>query len=70
MSLTDYQKLVKARYADKLPGSEYDTTGYSLPRTDDDASSSALLLAGGSSAALALAGAAVVLRRRRRASTH
>ncbi|MFB9593681.1 LPXTG cell wall anchor domain-containing protein [Streptomyces racemochromogenes] len=74
VSLTDYQKLVKARYADKLPGSEYDTTGYSsgysLPRTEDDASSSALLLAGGSSAALALAGAAVVLRRRRRASTH
>ncbi|RSS50369.1 hypothetical protein EF912_21930 [Streptomyces sp. WAC07061] len=74
VSLTDYQKLVKARYADKLPGSEYDTTGYSsgysLQPTEDDASPSALLLAGGSSAALALAGGAVVLRRRRRASTH
>ncbi|MYT25227.1 hypothetical protein GTW69_33990, partial [Streptomyces sp. SID7760] len=29
VSLSDYQKLVKARYADKLPGSEYDTNGYS-----------------------------------------
>ncbi|MFD9575701.1 hypothetical protein ACFWBI_38550 [Streptomyces sp. NPDC059982] len=73
VSLSDYQKLVKARYADKLPGSEYATKGYSsgygLQRTQDDAPSSALLLAGGSSAALALAGGAVVLRRRRRAST-
>ncbi|MET3987936.1 hypothetical protein [Streptomyces sp. PvR034] len=72
-SLSDYQKLVKARYADKLPGSEYATKGYSsgygLQRTRDDTSSSALLLASGSSAALALAGGAVVLRRRRRAST-
>ncbi|MFF9010912.1 hypothetical protein [Streptomyces goshikiensis] len=74
VSLSDYQKLVKARYADKLPGSDYDTTGYSsgysLHRTQDDAPSSTLLLTSGSSAALALAGGAVVLRRRRRASTH
>ncbi|MFI6148589.1 LPXTG cell wall anchor domain-containing protein [Streptomyces sp. NPDC051109] len=73
VSLGDYQKLVKARYADKLPGSEYDTNGYSsgygTQRKADDASSSALLLAGGSSAALALAGGVVVLRRRRRTST-
>ncbi|MFF1556034.1 LPXTG cell wall anchor domain-containing protein [Streptomyces sp. NPDC058279] len=73
ISLGDYQKLVKARYADKLPGSAYDTNGYSSGysprRTADDASSSTLLLAGGSSAALALAGGAVLLRRRRRAST-
>ncbi|MER6257301.1 hypothetical protein ABT224_38875 [Streptomyces sp. NPDC001584] len=73
VSLSDYQKLVKARYADKLPGSEYDTTGYSsgysLRRTEDDAPSSTLLLAGGSGTALALAGGATVLRRRRRAST-
>ncbi|MFF4579911.1 hypothetical protein [Streptomyces sp. NPDC001389] len=73
VSLSDYQKLVKARYADKLPGSQYDTAGYSsgygLQRTEDDAPPSALLLAGGSGAALALAGAAVVLRRRRRTST-
>ncbi|MFD9302570.1 hypothetical protein ACFWCB_07725 [Streptomyces sp. NPDC060048] len=73
VSLSDYQKLVKARYADKLPGSEYDTNGYSsgygAPRTEDDASSSTLLLAGGSSAALAFAGGAVVLRRRRGSST-
>ncbi|EFL19501.1 hypothetical protein [Streptomyces sp. C] len=74
VSLTDYQKLVKARYADKLPGSEYDTagysSGYSLQGAEGDAPSATLLLAGGSGAALALAGGAVVLRRRRRASTH
>ncbi|MBT2545502.1 hypothetical protein J7E99_33650 [Streptomyces sp. ISL-44] len=73
VSLSDYQKLVKARYADKLPGSEYDTkgysSGYSLQRKEDDASSSTLLLASGSGAALALAGGAAVLLRRRRAST-
>ncbi|MEV7447108.1 hypothetical protein AB0O22_39220 [Streptomyces sp. NPDC091204] len=73
VSLGDYQKLVKARYADKLPGSEYDTkgysSGYSLQRTADDAPSSTLLLAGGSGMALALAGGATVLRRRGRAST-
>ncbi len=72
VSLSDYQKLVKARYADKLPGSEYDTqgysSGYSPPRTEDDAPSSTLLLAGGSGTALALAGGAAVLHRRRRAS--
>ncbi len=74
VSLGDYQKLVKARYADKLPGSEYDTTGYSsgynLHQTQDDTPSSTLLLASSSSAALVLAGGAVVLRLRRRASTH
>ncbi|WP_412076508.1 hypothetical protein ACLF6K_13445 [Streptomyces xanthophaeus] len=73
VSLSDYQKLVKARYADKLPGSEYDTkgysSGYSLQRKADDASSSTLLLASGSGAALVLAGGAAVLLRRRRAST-
>lgn len=72
VSLSDYQKLVKARYADKLPGTEYDTkgysSGYSTPRKADEASSATPLLAG-SGAALALAGAAVTLRRRRRAST-
>ncbi|MCX5199397.1 hypothetical protein OOK31_36925 [Streptomyces sp. NBC_00249] len=72
VSLSDYQKLVKARYADKLPGSEYDTTGYSsgysLQSKEDDASSSTLLLAGSSGTALALTGAAL-LHRRRRAST-
>ncbi|MBT2408538.1 MULTISPECIES: hypothetical protein [unclassified Streptomyces] len=73
VSLGDYQKLVKARYADKLPGSEYDSkgysSGYSAQSEADDASSSTLLLAGGSGTALALTGAAAVLRRRRRAST-
>ncbi|MFF1342583.1 hypothetical protein ACFVYT_32705 [Streptomyces sp. NPDC058290] len=73
VSLSDYQKLVKARYADKLPGSQYDTNGYSSgyspQRKADDASSSTLLLASGSSAALALVGGAAALRRRRRAGT-
>ncbi|MFD3776291.1 hypothetical protein [Streptomyces sp. NPDC058612] len=72
VSLSDYQKLVKARYADKLPGSEYDTMGYSsgygLPRTEGDSASSTLLLAGGSSATLALGGGLALLRHRRRAS--
>lgn len=74
-SLSDYQKLVKARYADKLPGSEYDTKGYSsgyslpgtsLPGTQNDSPSSTLLVAGGSGTALALAGGAAVIRRQRR----
>ncbi|MET9882016.1 hypothetical protein ABZZ20_02460 [Streptomyces sp. NPDC006430] len=73
VSLSDYQKLVKARYADKLPGSEYATKGYSSGYSPqlkaDDASSSTLLLAGGSGMALALAGGAAVLHRRRRTST-
>ncbi|MFD0385610.1 hypothetical protein ACFQ2B_34720 [Streptomyces stramineus] len=73
VSLSDYQKLVKARYADKLPGSEYDTkgysSGYSPQRKADDASPSAPLLAGGSGAALALIGGAAVALRRRRAGT-
>ncbi|MGW5851234.1 hypothetical protein ACWFQ8_25375 [Streptomyces sp. NPDC055254] len=71
VSLSDYQKLVKARYADKLPGSEYDTNGYSSgysQRTEDDTPSSTLLLAGGSGTALALAGGAAVFLRRRRAT--
>ncbi|WP_171163489.1 hypothetical protein [Streptomyces sp. I05A-00742] len=74
MSLSDYQKLVKARYADKLPGSEYDTKGYSSGSSPshkaDDSLSSTPLLAGGSGAALALAAGAAALRRRhRRANT-
>lgn len=73
VSLSDYQKLLKARYADKLPGSEYDTTGYSsgysLQPTERDTSPSTLLLAGGSGTALALAGGAALLHRRRRPST-
>ncbi|MGW7456720.1 hypothetical protein [Streptomyces sp. NPDC054797] len=70
VSLSDYQNLVKARYADKLPGSQYDvngySSGYSTQRKADDAPSSTLLLASGSSAALALAGGAALLHRRRR----
>ncbi|GGZ71050.1 hypothetical protein GCM10010371_33830 [Streptomyces subrutilus] len=71
VSLSEYQKLVKARYADKLPGSPYDTQGYSsgnsTARPQDAAPSSTLLLAGGSGATLALLGGAAVLHRRRRA---
>lgn len=73
LSLGDYQKLVKARYADKLPGSDYDTngvsSGYATAENADDSSSSTPLIVGGSSAALVLAGGAVVLRRRRRENT-
>lgn len=69
-SLSDYQNLVKSRYADKLPGTEYDTkgysSGYSLPSTRSDSPSSTLLVAGGSGTALALAGGAAVMRRKRR----
>ncbi|MFD3325662.1 hypothetical protein [Streptomyces sp. NPDC058701] len=72
VSLSEYQKLVKARYADKLPGSEYDSRGYSSgygpARTEGEGPSSALLLAGGSSATLALACGVAVLRRRGRTS--
>ncbi|MFT7835912.1 hypothetical protein Q5530_07155 [Saccharothrix sp. BKS2] len=73
VSLSEYQKLVKARYADKLPGSDYDTrgmsSGYGTAREPGDATSSAPLLIGGSGTALALAGGAVLLFRRRRATT-
>jgi LPXTG-motif cell wall-anchored protein len=73
MSLSEYQKLVKARYADKLPASEYDTkgmsSGYGTAREAKTASSTAPLLVGGSSAALVLAGGALFLLRRRRNTT-
>ncbi|MFJ8669664.1 hypothetical protein [Streptomyces sp. NPDC093600] len=73
VSLAEYQQLVKARYADKLPGSEYDTKGYSsgsgTQHQADGTPASTPLLAGGSGAALALAGGAFLLRRRRRANT-
>ncbi|WP_031073874.1 hypothetical protein [Streptomyces sp. NRRL WC-3742] len=75
--LLDYQKLVKARYADKLPGSEYDTTGmssgYGIAAQSvktESASSSTPVLVAGSSAALVFAGGAFALRRRRRGTTH
>ncbi|MFF1905996.1 hypothetical protein [Kitasatospora sp. NPDC058218] len=69
VSLSDYQKLLKARYADKLPGSEYDTagmsSGYGAATKTEEGSSSTPVLVGGSSAALVLAGGAFALRRRR-----
>jgi hypothetical protein len=72
VSLADYQKLVKARYADKLPGSTYDTKGFSSgfnPKSPaHDSSSSSSLITGTSGAALALIGAGTfMLRRRKRA---
>ncbi|WP_197288627.1 hypothetical protein [Nocardia sp. NRRL S-836] len=70
MSLSDYQKLVKARYADKLPASEYGTkgmsSGYGIASGAESASSTTPLLVGGSSAALVLVAGAWFLFRRRR----
>ncbi|MFB7379403.1 hypothetical protein [Kitasatospora purpeofusca] len=70
MSLADYQQVVKARYADKLPGSEYDTRGMSSGYGPDGRaagpSDRTPLLAGGSIVALALAGGAAALGRLRR----
>ncbi|MFI8081630.1 hypothetical protein ACIF6L_12670 [Kitasatospora sp. NPDC086009] len=70
VSLSAYQKLVKARYADKLPGSVYDTTGmssgYGVAKKSAAAPSSTPVLVGGSGVALALAGGAFALLRRRR----
>lgn len=69
MSLSDYQQVVKARYADKLVGSEYDTKGFSsgyetASGEADDTSSPAPLIIGGSGAALLLVAGAWLLRRR------
>jgi hypothetical protein len=72
VSLSDYQKLVKARYADKLTGSDYDTKGYSSGYTTTaktDPPSSLPLVAGGSGAALMLLTGTLLLYRRRRATT-
>ncbi|MEU4746860.1 hypothetical protein AB0G02_41280 [Actinosynnema sp. NPDC023658] len=71
VSLSDYQKLVKTRYADKLPGSEYDIKGMSsgYSATAEGPSSPAPLLVGGSCAALLLAGSDFLVRRRRRGTT-
>ncbi len=73
VSLADYQRLVKGRYADKLPGSDYDTKGLSSgfkpgPAAQQSSASTPLLL-GGSGAALALAGGTLVLRRKRAAKS-
>ncbi|XVS61600.1 LPXTG cell wall anchor domain-containing protein [Actinosynnema sp. CA-299493] len=73
MSLSDYQKQVKARYADKQTGSEYDSkgfsSGYGAGNEETEESSSVPLVVGGSSAALVLAGGVFLLRRRRRDPT-
>ncbi|MGW1076455.1 hypothetical protein [Streptomyces sp. NPDC002537] len=69
MSLADYQNLVKSRYADKSPGSDYDKKGYSsgfhATAPAHRSSSPAPAVIGGSGAALALAGGAYALRRRK-----
>ncbi len=73
MSLREYQKLVKARYADKLSASEYDTkgmsSGYGTERETKSESSTVPSLVGGASAVLVLAGGAFFLLRRRRTTT-
>ncbi|MFJ6718707.1 MULTISPECIES: hypothetical protein [unclassified Streptomyces] len=74
LSLSEYQKLVKARYADKLPGSEYDakgmSSGYGTPaEKTEDVPTRAPVVVGAASAALALAGGAFILRRRRNTGT-
>lgn len=72
VSLADYQKLVKARYADKQPGSQYDTKGFSsgfATGRPPSSSSSTPLIIGGSGTALALVGGAIALRRRGRAQS-
>ncbi|MEU1822985.1 MULTISPECIES: hypothetical protein [Streptomyces] len=72
VSLADYQNLVKARYSDKQPGSDYDTkglsSGYGPGHPAGRQASTTPLIVGGSGAALALAGGALVIRRRRAAS--
>ncbi len=77
MPLADYHKLVRSRYADKLPGSAYDHAGIAggfqpsnpaLGKTSGSASDTTAILAG--TAALAAAGAGgawfVMYRRTRR----
>ncbi|WP_280724891.1 hypothetical protein [Kitasatospora sp. MAA4] len=73
VSLTDYQGLVKARYADEGPGSAYDQGGLAggfktgAPVRPSSSQSSEPMIAGGSgAAALALAFGAFRLRRRKR----
>ncbi|MEV6668962.1 hypothetical protein [Streptomyces sp. NPDC051162] len=71
VSLADYQNLLKGRLADKLPGSAYDTKGYSsgyqAAAPAHRSSSPAPLIIGGSGAALACLGGAFAVRRRRAA---
>ncbi|MFI1798112.1 hypothetical protein ACH427_12250 [Streptomyces sp. NPDC020379] len=73
VSLADYQTLLKGRLADKLPGSDYDTKGYSsgyrATAPAHRSSSPAPLVIGGSGAALAFAGGVFAVRRRRAART-
>jgi hypothetical protein len=74
MSLADYHKLVRSRYADKLPGSTYDRSGIAggfqprnpaLARGSSSDSQDAAML-GTAGLVLAAAGAGVVVHRRGR----
>ncbi|GAA3058583.1 hypothetical protein GCM10020000_46680 [Streptomyces olivoverticillatus] len=70
VSLADYQKLVKGRFSDKMPGSDYDTkgfsSGYGLTAPKPDSSSSVPVALGGSAASAALVGGTFALRAYRR----
>ncbi|GHE63708.1 hypothetical protein GCM10018785_35740 [Streptomyces longispororuber] len=72
VSLSEYQNLVKARTADRLPGSEFDTKGFSSGSGPEQqagrSTSTTPLIIGGSGAALALAGGTLLIRRRRATS--
>ncbi|MDH6574405.1 hypothetical protein [Kitasatospora sp. MAP5-34] len=73
LALAAYQKLVTARYADKLPGSDYDRKGlaggYGLVAQDQPKSASPAFswqpAAGGAAALAAVGGGAFYLRRHR-----
>ncbi|MEU5417968.1 hypothetical protein ACFY1P_05665 [Streptomyces sp. NPDC001407] len=73
LPLADYQTLLKSRLADKQPGSDYDTKGYSsgyrAAAPAHRSSSQAPLIVGGSGAALAFIGGVFAVRRRRAART-
>ncbi|WP_232246382.1 hypothetical protein [Kitasatospora mediocidica] len=71
--LAEYQRLVKARYADEGPGSAYDqgglAGGFGTTAPARSSQPSAPVIAGGSSAALALAFGAFRLHRRKRSAS-
>ncbi|MFF4407680.1 hypothetical protein ACFY2W_35480 [Streptomyces sp. NPDC001262] len=74
VSFADYQNLVKGRYADKMPGSDYATKGFSsgyqpAAQPSSHSSSPTPAILGGSGVAAALAGGLLALRRRRRGAS-
>lgn len=73
MTLEEYQDVVHDRYADKLPGSQYDESGYAggfddhaAPAAPAGSSSAAQAAALGGAGALSLAGLIAARRRRNR----